>query len=702
MDTPSAFRLIRRYTRVGVVFGFVFPLAAWAIEFGHDGLPWALGSIWRLHATNPSVWIIDTAPLVLGILARQIGIAKHAEDTLREREELLHRIVETTADGIYVVDRDGKMTFANAALERILGATREEIARRAFNDQAWKITTVDGKPFPDELQPYAQVMRTKKPVYNVEQVVTCPNGTEVIVSINAAPLTDASGEIVGEVGTLSDITERKAVERLKNEFVSTVSHELRTPLTSIVGSLGLIMGGAAGAVSLQARAMLDIAHKNSERLVLLINDILDIEKIESGKMVFHFKPLDLLTVVEQAVEANRGYAEKLGVSFKLVERVNDATVNADDNRLIQALNNLLSNAAKFTPRNATVDVTVTRRDNTFRVSVRDKGPGVSEEFRKRIFQRFAQADSSDTRQKGGTGLGLSISKVIVEKHGGHIGFESEIGKGATFYFELPEWREAAVVALAEPAEPPVRVSRSRILVCEDDRDIATLLTMMLEQAGFQVDIALNAAQAKELLAQSDYAAMTLDIALPDQDGLALFRELRAKEETRNLPVIFVSAQAQEGRTELNGDAVMVVDWIDKPIDQVRLMAAVRQALGHHPNRTPRILHVEDDPDVCQVVAGVLANLAEVQTAKSLEEARARLQEETYDLVLLDLTLSDGSGAELIPHLRRASPSVPVVIFSAHEVAEEMANQVAAALVKSRATNEQLLKTIQALVNRQGE
>jgi PAS domain S-box-containing protein len=827
MDTHNASRLIRRYTLAGIVVGFGFPFTAWVIEFVHDGLPWALDSIWQLHATNPSVWIIDTAPLVLGVFARQIGIAKHAEqarkesearlqhiidhaveiicrtdmhgrftfvnaamsrilqysreeligqhysrilhpdsreaaralyvsqlkqrtptayhevrvlckdgtslwfgqnvrlvmerghvvgfqtigrditerkraeDVLRGREELLRRIVETVEDGIYIVDRSGKMTFANAAVERILGVSREEIAQRAFNDPVWQLTTVDGKPFPDDQQPFSQIMRSKQPVFNVEQSVLHPDGRRVILSINAAPLLDDNGQVSGEVAVMTDITERKAVERMKNEFVSTVSHELRTPLTSIVGSLGLVMGGAAGEVSPQARAMLDIAHKNSARLVSLINDILDIEKIESGKMVFQFKPLELMLLIDQAVESLRAYADQYGVRLEITEQVAGARVNADENRLIQVLTNLLSNAVKFSPKNDVVTISVARRDHTLRVQVRDRGRGIPPEFRARIFQRFAQADSSDTRQRGGTGLGLSIAKAIVEKHGGHIGFESELGVGTLFFFELPEW-QAPDIHPAAPVEGASAALPARILVCEDDRDIATLLMLMLEQAGFQADIARDAARAKQLLAQTRYAAMTLDIALPDQNGLALFRELRGKAETRNLPVIFVSVTAQEGRAELNGDAVMVVDWIDKPIDQDRLTAAVRQAVGQPSSRTPRILHVEDDPDICQVVAGIVTNFAQVETAKSLEEARARLQQATYDLILLDLTLGDGSGAELIPHLCRASPNVPIVIFSANEVEEVMANQVAAALVKSRATNEQLLKTIQTLVDRQGD
>jgi signal transduction histidine kinase len=253
-------------------------------------------------------------------------------------------------------------------------------------------------------------------------------------------------------GLVRDITERKNIERLKSEFVSTVSHELRTPLTSIRGSLGLMAGGMAGELSGKATGLIDIAVRNCERLTLLINDILDIEKIESGRMQFDFAPQPLLPLIQQAIEANRGYGESLGVRFVLATVLADVRVNVDGERLIQVMTNLLSNAAKFSPPDSHVEIMVTRPHGMVRVSVVDHGPGVPMEFRERIFQRFAQADASDTRRRGGTGLGLSITKAIVERFGGQIGFDSVVGQGAVFHFDLPEW-------YGEEAEPEIPAGR---------------------------------------------------------------------------------------------------------------------------------------------------------------------------------------------------------------------------------------------------
>ncbi len=207
-----------------------------------------------------------------------------------------------------------------------------------------------------------------------------------------------------------DIEEQKRIEQLKNDFVSVVSHELRTPLTSIRGSLGLIAGGVAGELPAKARSLVDIAAKNCERLVRLINDILDVEKIESGQMGFRLAPVDLAALAGQAVESNRAYAEgyevELRISF-LGEAVEGrgARVWGDADRLLQVITNLISNAVKFSPRGGVVEVAVTRGEGEARVAVTDHGPGVPPEFRQRIFEKFAQADSSSTREKGGTGLG---------------------------------------------------------------------------------------------------------------------------------------------------------------------------------------------------------------------------------------------------------------------------------------------------------
>ncbi|MEI6043675.1 MAG: PAS domain S-box protein [Chloroflexota bacterium] len=535
-----------------------------------------------------------------------------------------------------------------------------------------------------------------------------------------------SGE--GEVlAIVRDITERKEVERLKNEFISTVSHELRTPLTSIRGSLGLIIGGIAGEIPPQTRTMVDIAYKNSERLVRLINDILDIEKIESGKMVFNLKPLPLLELLELSLEANRGYATQYGVqlSLDLNQTIpTDLYVEADSDRLIQVLTNLLSNAIKFSPTGDKVVLSVTvnssnqRSPEKVRIAVTDYGSGIPEEFRSRIFQKFAQADSSDSRLKGGTGLGLSISKAIVEKHGGQLGFEpTPGGRGTTFYFNLPLWYEQVVEPKKEDTDDQGQ-ELPTILICDDNPDIATLLSMFLKESGFKSDIAHSADEAKQLLLKGNYAALTLDLMLAGQDGVSLIRELRLNEATRHLPIVVVSASAEAERQQLNGNALAVIDWIDKPIDQVRLSAAVKRAVkvpiqtatadSGEVSARPHILHVEDDPDMRQVVQLVLYPLAEVSSVASLAEARQQLALQDFDLVLLDLELADGSGLDLLPelgggdtfpyHYPHPQRSIPVVIFSAQEGNPAVAaQQVAAALVKTRTSNQELTDTITALI-----
>jgi signal transduction histidine kinase len=244
--------------------------------------------------------------------------------------------------------------------------------------------------------------------------------------------------VINYVGITWDISELKATERMKEEFVGTVSHELRTPLTSIRGALGLLMGGVAGTLPAPAHKMVRIAHDNCQRLVRLINDLLDFQKIEAGKMTFREQPLDLVALVDAAVGENRPYAQTKGVRLAAEVQLPEAWVVGDTDRLLQVMANLLSNAVNFSPERETVTVSVARRGGRLRVAVTDRGPGVPEAFRPQLFEQFAQADASDARQRGGTGLGLRICKLIVERLGGEIGFESEPGRPTTFYFDLPE------------------------------------------------------------------------------------------------------------------------------------------------------------------------------------------------------------------------------------------------------------------------
>ena len=240
------------------------------------------------------------------------------------------------------------------------------------------------------------------------------------------------------IGILRDITEQEAVDRAKTEFISIVSHELRTPLTSIKGALGLLRGGALKDKPGKTQEVLDIAYKNSERLRRLIDDILDMERIGSGKMDIAPEPMDLALLVRASIQANKGYAAEHGVSFVRSGAHEPVLVNGDGDRLMQVMANLLSNAAKFSEKGGEIRISLSQdpQKGTVRVSVKDNGCGIPEAAQATIFDRFTQADSSSQRKKGGSGLGLGIAKKIVELHGGTIGFVTQENRGTTFFFEL--------------------------------------------------------------------------------------------------------------------------------------------------------------------------------------------------------------------------------------------------------------------------
>jgi DNA-binding response OmpR family regulator len=265
------------------------------------------------------------------------------------------------------------------------------------------------------------------------------------------------------------------------------------------------------------------------------------------------------------------------------------------------------------------------------------------------------------------------------------------------------WREQPTDAESAPdALAGSEAMADRILICEDDPDIAHLLKLMLQTHGYAAEVARNAAEAKAMLANNHYIAMTLDLMLPDQNGLDLFRELREDENTSQLPVIVVSAIADRGKQELNGDAIHVVDWLDKPINEDLLVAAIGRSVGQSQSDQARILHVEDEPDVRSIVSALLTDTSQITAAGSLKEARQCLAGENFDLVILDLGLPDGSGLSLLHELAQRSPQIPVVLFSAQEIETHLSHGVAAALVKSKTSNEMLMNTIHATIAKQSK
>ncbi|MFA7279930.1 MAG: ATP-binding protein [Sterolibacterium sp.] len=357
---------------------------------------------------------------------------QHQEGILQEMAGFTHRIVDSVVDGIVTIDGQGIIQTFNQSASTIFGYTASEVVGQ-------NVRMLMPEPYRSAHDTYLANYRATgvgKIIGNGREVEGCRKDGSTFPMDLAVSLSAHEGQPLF-IGLVRDITERKRMERMKAEFVSTVSHELRTPLTSISGALGLVTGGALGAIPDQAKQMLDIAHKNSLRLALLINDLLDMEKLAAGRMPFEMRVESLMPLLEHSLETVRAYGEQYQVRFELVARAEDVNVLVDGIRLQQVMSNLLSNAAKFSPPGAQVEISAHRNGERVRINVIDHGQGISEEFRTRIFQKFSQADSSDTRQKGGTGLGLVISKEIIEHMHGSIGFDSEEGQGTCFYFELP-------------------------------------------------------------------------------------------------------------------------------------------------------------------------------------------------------------------------------------------------------------------------
>jgi len=355
-----------------------------------------------------------------------------AEDQLRERETRMRTIFENVVDGIITTNEKGIIESFNHAAETMFGYSCSEVIGKNVAILIPKThSTLHDRYIAQYLNgKKSRIIGTGREVEGVRK-----DGTQFPLDIAVNEMWLGQERFFCSI--MRDITERKKIDRMKDEFVSTVSHELRTPLTSIRGSLSLLASGVIGPLSEQGASLLDIAGKNTERLLLLINDILDIEKFESGLMQFHFTRVAVDGFLEQALKANEAYARQNNVSFEFLERNTGYCVHADPDRLMQVMNNLLSNAAKFSPAGSTIEVSQSLLGDRVRISVTDHGPGIPIDFQPKLFEKFTQLDASDSRKIGGTGLGLSIAKAIIDAHGGDIHFVTQPDIGTTFYFELP-------------------------------------------------------------------------------------------------------------------------------------------------------------------------------------------------------------------------------------------------------------------------
>ncbi len=349
-------------------------------------------------------------------------------EALKLSESRLRRLVNSNLIGIMQGDIDGSIIEANDVLLGLIGVDRNEFEQDGLN---WLtlISPTNHKTYENALTE----LQTNGQSAPFEVQLTCQGGPRVPAMVGLAQLEGSTTEWVGFV---LDLSKQRESDRVKSDFISLVSHELRTPLTSIQGSLGLLEGGACGEIPASALNLIKIALKNSKRLSILVTDLLDLEKISTGKMTLYKERIDLIALTRQSLEVNSGYAQALNVTFRIKHCPEHAWCYCDSNRLMQVFANLMSNAVKFSTEGGYVDISVHESDGFYRVEITDHGQGIPLEFRTRIFKKFAQADDVNTRRQGGSGLGLNITQNLIEKMGGEIGFDSTLGAGTTFWFTV--------------------------------------------------------------------------------------------------------------------------------------------------------------------------------------------------------------------------------------------------------------------------
>lgn len=515
----------------------------------------------------------------------------------RQRTDLL-AIIETIPTSIVIYDRVGRVVLSNKAVASIqagLETTGPVPQTLGEAQRQFELTHKDGSPLSRDEWPATRALHGET-ILGLELGIHGPQGHILSMLCSAAPLQAERGVITGAVVAFQDITRLLEVDRMKSDFVSIVSHELRTPLTSIRGGLQLALADTEAVRDPAVHQLLTVALNNSERLIRIVNDILDIAKIESGGMPLDPRPCrvdELLRVAEQSV-GRLALAEDVQLTRRLPADL--PPVLADFDRVVQALVNLLSNAIKFAPPDSEVVIEGTARGNMVALAIRDQGPGISADNLARLFQKFQQVDSSTSRSVGGTGLGLVITKALIEQHGGHIEVESLVGRGSTFTIVLPAAQSgsaparqvARAPAIGEDADAPLGPSADgsapRVLVAEDDEDLLMVLTTAMERGGFEVETARNGRDAWRMATDRAFDLLLLDLAMPEMDGFEVIRRVRGAAASHDMPIVAISGSDRLGPSEQRARDLGANLFLAKPLDANVLVREVRQLLASW--RTP--------------------------------------------------------------------------------------------------------------------
>jgi len=635
-------------------------------------------------------------------MGKQIEEARTLLDQrLRDQQFYTRSLIESNIDALMTTDPQGIISDVNQQMMALTGRTRDELigapCKNFFTD-------------PDQADAAIKRVLTENRVSDYELTVRALNGTETVVSYNAATFHDRDRKVQGVFAAARDVTERKRFEhalqennlelehasRMKSEFLATMSHELRTPLNAIIGFSEALKDGLIGKMSESQFEYISDIFTSGQHLLSLINDILDLSKVEAGMMALELEPVDLngLLAGSLSIVREKAAAQKIQLELEIDDDLGIPLL--DMRKTKQIVYNLLSNAVKFSADRGVVTLSARRvgrakvgdltgdspvhafpladseYEEFIKIAVGDHGIGISEANMAKLFQAFSQIDSSLARKFEGTGLGLAMVKQLVELHGGTVAVASAEGKGARFAVWLP-LRNSGVASVALPdgvelARRPGGTRADRIaLVVDDDDRAADLVRLLLEAEGFVVLRAASAELALQMAPQQTLSLITLDLQLPGADGWEFLLRIRENAALANVPVVIISSRADSNLALRRGAAAV----LQKPISRVHLKSSL-SALGldSSPDQTYRVLVADDDPKAVEVIAAFLpAPAYSVSRAYGGCEAVAMVRHEKPDLILLDLMMSDMNGFDVVEELQNSPDTeyIPILVVTAKQI-----------------------------------
>jgi PAS domain S-box-containing protein len=655
------------------------------------------------------------------VLASNVTERKLAEEALRRAHDELHAIVAASPQAIVSIDTAYRVTSWSASAERMFGWTAAEVVGRQLPnvpaellDEARNLRslTLGGEVITDFL-----TTRRRK------------DGSRINVSLWYAPLHNGAGEVTGALVVYADVSERRRAEeegrgrelaeaasRAKSQFLANMSHELRTPLNAIIGFSELLEDLTSGPLNDRQRRYVGNIVTSGRHLLDLVNDILDLAKIEAGRLTLEpssFEPVAAIREVQRIVES-LAMGKRLRLEIGTPEAL--PVITADRAKFKQILYNLLSNAIKFTHDGGLVQVRARTvpdpttpgmgADDWLALEVEDTGIGIRPEDQSRIFLEFEQLDASYVREQKGTGLGLALTRRLVDLHGGRIGLESTVGKGSTFSILLPRVPPSVRApghAGLGAAAPAADEGKPMVLVVEDEPVAGELLCHYLTTQGYAVAQAGNAQQALEMARRLKPVAITLDILLPDQDGLEVLSQLRALADTERIPVIVVSITDERAL----GFDLGASDWLVKPVNRERFLEAVSRAVPVTPNGSGRtILVIDDHRETVDLLADTLQRrgFRALRAYDGIDGIRLAT-EQLPDAVVLDLVMPGLSGFEVARRLKEqeATRGIPVMVFTFKELAADERSSLSGQVrrIVSKSDTGDLLEAIERIPSRRG-